>query len=242
MNTRSTPINQLPNVNTQNVFVNDQQRNMVMQAQSAISQLQLPQNTQQPLENDEDDNTIQEVLNQIHSTGAQDSQYQQQMQQLQQMQQMQQLQQMQQQIQKENIQQVPQMPPQLMQQGVVPQIPQIIQIPQNVAPSPQYDFMAALTQNNGGNVSPIANTSHISDPLEGNNDGSVFSIITSIADDVKFAAFIFVLFVIVHFIPIDKFLLKYFSIDRIPYYDILLKGLVAFVAVIIFRKVFASKK
>jgi hypothetical protein len=158
---------------------------------------------------------------------------------MQQMQQMQQLQQMQQQLQKENIQQVPQMPPQLMQQGVTPQIPQIIQMPQTPQPS-QYDLMAALTQ---AGVTPMPNTgSSIPDPLEGGNDGGIFSIITSIADDVKFAAFIFILFVVVHFIPIDKFLLKYFSIDRIPYYDILLKGLVAFVAVIIFRKVFASKK
>lgn len=238
MNTRSTPLNQLPNVNNQNVFINDQQRNMVMQAQTAISQLQLPQNTQQPLENDEDDNTIQEVLNQIHSTGGQDAQYQQQLQQMQQMQQMHQLQQMQQQLQKENMQQVPQMPPQLMQQGVPPQMPQIIQLPQTLAPS-QYDLMAALSQ--AGSPMPNAGSS-IPDPLEGTNDGGIFSIITSIAEDVKFAAFIFILFVIVHFIPIDKFLLKYFSIDRIPYYDILLKGLVAFVAVIIFRKFFASKK
>lgn len=235
MNTRSTPLNQLPNVNNATTFVNDQQRNMVMQAQNAISHLQLPQNTQQSLETDEDDNTIQEVLNQIQSTGSQDAQYQQQ---LQQMQQMQQLQQMQQQLQKENMQQVPQMPPQLMQQGVAPQIPQIIQLPQTVAPS-QYDLMAALTQAS----SPMPNAgSSIPDPLEGANDGSIFSIITSIAEDVKSAAFIFILFVIVHFIPIDKFLLKYFSIDRIPYYDILLKGLVAFVAVIVFRKFFASKK
>lgn len=235
MNTRSTPLNQLPNVNSQNVFVNDQQRNMVIQAQNAISQLQMPQNTQQPLDNDEDDNTIQEVLNQIHTNNSQDSQYTQQLQQMQQMQQIQQLQQMQ--MQKDNIQQVAQMPPQMMQQVTTQQIPQVIQLP-SITSQPQFDIMTAISQANGGQ--PSANI--ISDPLEGSNDGGLFGIIKSIADDVKFAAFIFVLFVIVHFIPIDKFLLKYFSIDRIPYYDILLKGFVAFVAVIVFRKVFVCKK
>ena len=238
MNTRSTPINQLPNMNNQNTFVNDQQRNMVMQAQNAISQLQIPQNTQQPAENDEDDNTIQEVLNQIHSTGSQDNQYQQQLQQMQLQQQMQQLQQMQ--MQKDSIQQAPQMPPQMMQQAAPQQMPQIIQMPQ-MTTQPQFDIMAALSQTNGpAHSQPAAST--IPDPLEGNNESGLFGIITSITEDVKFAAFIFVLFVVVHFIPIDKFLLKYFSIDRIPYYDILLKGLVAFVAVIVFRKVFGCKK
>jgi hypothetical protein len=235
MNARSTPLNQLPNVNSQNVFVNDQQRNMVIQAQNAISQLQMPQNTQQPMENDEDDNTIQEVLNQIHTNNSQDNQYTQQLQQMQQMQQMQQLQQMQ--MQKESIQQVPQMPPQMMQQVTPQQIPQVIQLP-SMTSQPQFDIMAAISHANGGSQS---STNVISDPLEGSNDGGLFGIIKSIADDVKFAAFIFVLFVIVHFIPIDKFLLKYFSIDRIPYYDVLLKGFVAFVAVIVFRKVFACK-
>lgn len=229
MNTRSTPINQLPNVNAQTMFVNDQQRNMVMQAQNAISQLQLPQNTQQTVEHDEDDNTIQEVLNQIQSTNSQDTQYQQQLQQLQQMQQMQQLQQMQ--MQTENLQ-APQMPPQLMQQPSTnqnPQIPQIIQLPQQT-PLPMYDNVSQFQPQN------------IIDPLEQGNDGGIFAIVTSITDDVKFGAFIFLLFVVVHFIPIDKFLMRYFAVDRIPYYDILLKGLVAFVIVIIFRKVFMVKK
>jgi hypothetical protein len=210
---------------------------MVIQAQNAISQLQMPQNTQQPMENDEDDNTIQEVLNQIHTNNSQDTQYQQQLQQLQQMQQMQQLQQMQ--MQKESIQQSAQMPPQMMQQATPQQIPQIIQLPSS-ASQPQFDLMTAIAQANGGGSQPSASV--IPDPLEGGNDSGLFGIIKSIADDVKFASFIFILFVIVHFIPIDKFLLKYFSIDRIPYYDILLKGLVAFVAVIVFRKVFACKK
>ncbi len=232
MNTRSTPITQLPNVANQNIFVNDQQRNMVMQAQSAISQLQLPQNTQQPpLDNDEDDNTIQEVLNQINSTGSQEAQYQQQLQQIQQMQQAQQLQQMQQQLQmqKEAIQSA-QMPPQLMQQAA-PQIPQIIQLPS----AQQMDYLS--------NASPPAQQpSTIQDPLENASENGLFSIITSITEDVKFASFIFILFVVVHFIPIDKFLLKYFSLDRIPYYDVLLKGLVAFVGVIVLRKLFGMGK
>lgn len=235
MNTRSTPINQLPNQNTQNVFVNDQQRNMVIQAQNAISQLQLPQNTQQTLEHDEDDNTIQEVLNQIQSTNTQDAQYQQQIQQMQQIQQLQQMQQMQQ-LQKESIQ-APQLPPQIMSQNSnlqTPQLQQFIQLPQQV-PTPVYDNLGGVSQ-----LPPQPQVIH--DPLDHVSEGGVFAIITSITEDVKFAAFIFLLFVIVHFIPIDKFLMRYFAIDKIPYYDVLLKGLVAFVVVIVFRKLFANKK
>ena len=68
---KSTPISQLPNLNPQGNFINDQQRQMITQAQAAISQSTMPQNTQ--LSSDiinDDDPTIQEVLNQFNGAGS----------------------------------------------------------------------------------------------------------------------------------------------------------------------------
>lgn len=66
---KSTPLAQLPNANQQqNSFVNDQQKQMVTSAQTAIQNIPIPQNTQIPPEiMNDDDATIQEVLNQINS-------------------------------------------------------------------------------------------------------------------------------------------------------------------------------
>lgn len=73
---KSTPINQLPIAGQQNMFVNDQQRNMVTQAQQAIGNSTLPQNTQLPSEViNEDDAAIQDMLNNLSQQDAQPSQY-----------------------------------------------------------------------------------------------------------------------------------------------------------------------
>jgi hypothetical protein len=87
---KSTPINQLPlQQNSQNLFVNDQQRQIITQAQQAINNSTMPQNTQ--LSNEiisDDDNAIQDMLNNLNSSSQQpDLQYIQQQQQLQQQQQ-----------------------------------------------------------------------------------------------------------------------------------------------------------
>lgn len=66
---KSTPISQLPNINSQGSFINDQQRQMITQAQNAIQNSTLPQNTQ--LSSDiinDDDPTIQEVLSQFNGS------------------------------------------------------------------------------------------------------------------------------------------------------------------------------
>ena len=66
---KSTPINQLPIQNLQqNTFVNEQQRQMITQAQQAIGNSQLPQNTQLPSEMlNEDDAVIQDMLNNLNT-------------------------------------------------------------------------------------------------------------------------------------------------------------------------------
>jgi hypothetical protein len=216
---KSTPLTQLPSMNSQQGFVNEQQRQMVMQAQSAVNAIPMPQNTQVQMDgNNEDDMTIQEVLNQIHATNGNSNE--------------------------ENIMnsmmgnaenptpqsKQPMMTPQIM----LPQITQqmlpnpMVQAP----PQPQYDRYQQMQFMGAQPPQPQP----IIDPLLNDNDGSFMNFIGTIAEDVKFAAFIFVLFIIVHFVPIDKFLMKYFALDKIPYYDIILKALLAFVVVILCRK------
>lgn len=218
---KSTPLNQLPNVGGQNVFVNEQQRQMVMQAQNAVGAIPIPQNTQLSVDGgNEDDATIQEVLNQIHNGGtggmsADDINLVNQM--------------MNTETPTPQTKQ-PMMTPQIMLPQVTPQMmPQpLVQAP----PTPQFD---PYTQSHFvGQLPP--QPQQIVDPLQNQTDGSVLGFLTTIAADVKLASFVFVLFVIVHFIPLDKFLMKYFALDKIPYYDVILKAVMAFVAVIIFKK------
>lgn len=213
---KSTPLNQLPSLNGQNTFVNEQQRHMVMQAQSAVNALPMPQNTQSSgdMTND-DDATIQEVLNQLH--GGSDSQ----------MVDVGMSQPPQQQ------QQPPMMPPQLMNQQISPQMmPQPVvqfQPPKQVFdPYTQAQYTAQYPQQQ--------QTQDVYDPLQTTEDNQPLSFLATIAEDVKFGAFIFILFVVVHFVPLDKFLMRYLALDRIPYYDVLLKAIMAFVVVVLSRK------
>lgn len=70
---KSTPLSQLPNaMQQQTSFVSDQQKQMITNAQQAINNISMPQNTQIP--NDiinDDDATIQEVLNHINLSQSQ---------------------------------------------------------------------------------------------------------------------------------------------------------------------------
>jgi len=128
---KSTPINQLPSQNSSpNIFVNDQQRQIITQAQQAINNSTMPQNTQ--LSNEiinDDDLAIQDMLNNLNSQ-PQDIQQIQQIQQLQQMQQMQQMQQQQQHYQQQDdyLSRVAamshMMQPQASQQQILQQLPQ----------------------------------------------------------------------------------------------------------------------
>lgn len=206
---RSTPISNLQQGNTStSSFVNDQQRQIVMQAQQAISNMTLPQNTQlnQNLDIADDDATIQEVLNQIQSTSSNPH--------------------------TSNIAQ--QSPPQQyeMQQQQV----QNVQVPNISYPShpPQPSFAPNMVGNGvnfAGQMPPQP-----SPYLDPENHSGILGSVGAVAQDVKLAAFVFILFIVVQFIPIDRFLLRYFAFDKIPYYQVILKALLAFVAVIFFKK------
>lgn len=67
---KSTPLNQLPVNMPPTGFVNDQQKQMITQAQQAIGNMNMPQNTQAAEIAAEDDATIQEVLNQISGSST----------------------------------------------------------------------------------------------------------------------------------------------------------------------------
>lgn len=65
---KSTPLNQLPNnPMMQNTFVNDQQRQIVTNAQQAIGNINMPQNTQVQPDFGDDDAEIQEALNDVNA-------------------------------------------------------------------------------------------------------------------------------------------------------------------------------
>lgn len=218
---KSTPINQLPMSNGQNTFVNEQQRQMVLQAQNAINNLPLPQNTQQtPDIVSEDDATIQDVLNQINGgSGNHEG---------------------------ENgpmgmnmnmghTLQQPAMPPQVMTPQMTPQMMSapIMQQP----PQPTFDpYMMGMGNGFMGQFPPQPQVPVPAQSKEAESDGSFLSFMSNIAEDVKLAAFVFVLFIAVNFVPAEKFLSRYFAIDKIPYYDIIVKALIAFIAVILLKK------
>lgn len=194
---KSTPINQLPSqMVPQNTFVNDQQRQMITQAQQAISNSTMPQNTTLP--NDilnEDDSVIQDMLNNL-SAGQQ--QQQQQMQDLQQQEEFLRMAA----LNNMNINQVMQQPQQ-----------------QHYLPPPQPFFMpqAGLT---------------IQQP---SMQQKFMSLITS---EFKLAGLVFAIVIIVQFVPFHRYISKYIAIEKIPYHEIILRGILAALAVVIAKKMF----
>lgn len=218
MNTRSTPINQIiPQQGSQNNnFINDQQRQIVMNAQNAINAMQLPQNTQQSVDISslDDDQTIQDVLNQIHTENGNNVQNEQQV-------------------------KLPVMPPQLLTTHITPQMmpTPVVQATPQIHGQQQMDYQQF---NNQYGSSPTFPQQMYVDPLQNQDESSIFNIISSLAEDLKIAGMIFILFVVIHFLPVDKIFMKYFALDRIPYYDVILKALVAFIVVIVFRKLFTQ--
>ena len=195
---KSTPISQLPN--TQN-FVNDQQRSMVTQAQQAIQSSTFPQNTQlSPDITNDDDPTIQEVLNQFNNNDQAQLLAQAQAQaQAQLLAQAQAQAQMQMQAQAQAQDQANQLYSQMQAQAQV----QSNIIPQIIPPS--------------------------STILGG--------YITNFTNDIKLVIAIFVLYIVIEFLPIESVLGKYIAIDKIPYHKILLRA-VLFAGLFILLKKF----
>jgi hypothetical protein len=196
---KSTPINQLPlQQNPQNLFVNDQQRQIITQAQQAINNSTMPQNTQ--LSNEiisDDDNAIQDMLNNLNSSSQQpDLQYIQQQQQLQQQ---------------------------------------------------QDEYLARISAMNNLNINQFA-ASPASQVYSNNlllqqqqhvpktTEGFVNQFTQLLTDDFKLAGIVFLVVIVVQFIPFHKYISKYIAIDKIPYHDVIFKGIMASLLVIIVNK------
>ena len=56
------------------------------------------------------------------------------------------------------------------------------------------------------------------------------------ADDLKLGGLVFTIAVLVHFIPIDKYVSKYFNIQNIPYHDIILRSILIALLVVLIKK------
>lgn len=223
---KSTPINQLPNAMQQtNTFVNDQQKQMITNAQQAINNIAMPQNTQMPQDivND-DDATIQEVLNQINSSSS----HQQAPPSMQHMAQM---------------QQVPQqMPP------TQPSVPSQ-QLPQSILDISSMG--ASLSSRDMGYGSQQAMDSYMMQniinqaqtggapvgPIMPQSSSTIDIFVHMFADDIKLALLVFIVAVTAHFIPLGSLLGRYIALDKIPYHDLLLKALVVAVLVILLKKI-----
>lgn len=194
---KSTPLSQLPiNGTNPNTFVNEQQKQMITNAQQAIQNSNLPQNTQihQEMMND-DDATIQEVLNHINSNQqTQQTQYQQ--------------------------QHIPQ-----------PSMDGQSNIYQQQQQQQQIDPYVLQNMMNMNQIPP--QSSHNTLIGSHSNIDMFFHIF---ADDIKLAILILSLFILVNFIPIGTTLGKYIAIDKIPYNDIILKGLLCAILFLFTKK------
>lgn len=71
--------------------------------------------------------------------------------------------------------------------------------------------------------------------------GSIESFINVFADDIKLAALVLIVFVVVNFIPLERIIGKYIAIEKIPYHDILLKALLGALLVVFARKIITQK-
>lgn len=188
---KSTPINQLPNQLSvpQNTFVNDQQRQMITQAQQAISTSQMPQNTQ--ISSDilaEDDATIQDMLNNLNS-GQQ--------------------------------QEMPQIPvhsqDELYQRLAATNNVVYNQLPQQ---PPSYMPQAPPTA-----VQPTATSGFSSKTLT-----------TLIQNEFKLVGLVFLVVLLVQFIPFHKYIGRYIAIEKLPYHDVILRAIIASLLVVVIKK------
>jgi hypothetical protein len=62
---------------------------------------------------------------------------------------------------------------------------------------------------------------------------------SNITDDIKLVVLVFVIYIIVQFIPIEKLIGRYLAIDKIPYHHILLRAILAAVFFMFLKKLMA---
>lgn len=210
---KSTPINQLPvQQGSQPSFVSDQQRNMITQAQQAIGNSTMPQNTQLQSEIlNEDDSVIQDMLNNLNSSqpDAQLPSY---------IQQHQQQQQQQQQMQQNQLQQ--QQQDELMRLAAMNNL-NINQLMSGYGPNPSGSYT----------------TPSIVMPQVNNYTKQFTGLFTN---EIKLIGIVFLVVIVVQFIPIHQYVGRYISIEKIPYHDIILKASLTASLVVILKKLLTT--
>ena len=226
---KSTPLNQLPNnPMMQTAFVNEQQRQMVTNAQQAVGSIQMPQNSQMQPDITDDDAEIQEALNDVHAQLQQPpprppsmmapatyiTQPQQPPQQ-----------------QEYFYQQQPQQPPQY--------YPAQQQLP-NIPIENQADLMFMQGMNAPPPPQAVAPPPAV--PVSKQTSNMLMDIVTRFADDVKLAAIVAVVVFAVRFIPISAVLGKYIALDRIPYSNIILQAVIAATFVVLLKNIISASQ
>jgi hypothetical protein len=56
------------------------------------------------------------------------------------------------------------------------------------------------------------------------------------ADDLKLGGLVFTITILVHFIPVDKYVSKYFNIQNIPYHEVILRAIMIALFVVLIKK------
>lgn len=192
---KSTPINQLPS------FVNDQQRQIVTNAQQAIGSINLPQNTQNQPELGDDDVEIQEALNDV------------------------------------NAQLHPQPQPQPIMRQMMPEQHEYPTMP-NIPIENHDDIM--YMQGRYQHPQMLTPPAPAPAPALSKKDWfSASDLITRFSDDLKLAAIIAAAVAVVHFIPFDSIIGKYFALEKVPYHDVILRAVFAAVIVLVIKNVIA---
>ena len=192
---KSTPLVQLPSNQPAQNFVNDQQRQYISQAQQAISNTTIPQNSQLSADivND-DDMVVQDILNQINSTT--------------------------------------QNPP---QQVMVPNVnmQNFQQPPPNVQTIQDFQTL----QNLQAFQAAQANMPLVQGFQDGTSQEADYkTFFFQFADDIKLAALVFFVVIIVHFVPLSSWVSKYIAVDKIPYHEIILRAILVTLLVVILTK------
>jgi hypothetical protein len=210
---KSTPINQLPTNSNSNQgnFVNDQQRQMITQAQAAIQTSVLPQNTQisNDIINNEDDPTIEEVLNHFNTQQPQ--------------------QQHPSPNQNNDINLLHQMQMQMQQQQQQPSLMQMQSQPSYY--NPQMQML----------MDDTASLHNMETQQNQQSSSSTFNVyLGHFTTDIKLVFLVFVLYIVVSFIPINRiipaFVATYINIEKLPHHEVLIKALMIASAFMLLKK------
>jgi hypothetical protein len=73
-------------------------------------------------------------------------------------------------------------------------------------------------------------------PAVSNTTNTLDMFVNIFADDIKLALLVFVVVVAIHFIPVADVLNRYIAVDKIPYHDVIIRGLICALCVVALRK------